>query len=246
MNRRLDYMRDTGQMIRGMVKDTRDTKMITHTLVSFKTTNLRVKVSIHGRMVKCMMDSGTRARRRVMVCGEVSMETAISVNGKEARQRGMECICGKMETSTRESGVTVSNMGTAQTSLATVTPSRGSTSTANRMASGNISGVMAHFTLVTSARDSNTVKESGASPIDLSLTHMRVSIIWIRNMAMEYFHGSLAICTKETTRMMRETAMERCTGPMAQSTRESGGKDASMDSERCYSLMVPYLKVTSI
>jgi len=246
MNRRLDSMRDTGRAIRETDTVMRDTKMITRTLVSFRITSLRVKEYIHGRMVKSMMDSGTKARRRVMECGEESTETAISGNGREAEQRDMGCICGKMETSTRESGATVSNMVMAQTSLATPIPSRASINMGSLMALDNISGATVRFTLVTFARDSSTERESGASPTDLSLIHTRVSTIWIRNTAMEYSHGSQGICTREITKMTREMDMERCTGQMAQSIRESGGKGASMALERCCSLMVPSLKVTLI
>jgi hypothetical protein len=46
--------------------------------------------------------------------------------------------------------------------------------------------------------------------------------------------------------MTREMDMERCTGQMAQSIRESGGKVASMALERCCSLMVPSLRATLI
>jgi hypothetical protein len=239
-------MRDTGQGIREMDTDMRDTKMITHTLESFRIINLREKESIHGRMEKSMMDNGTRVRRRVMEYGEESMVTAILASGREARQRDTVCICGKMETSTRESGVTVSNTVMGQTSLAMVTLSKGSTSMGSRMASDNISGATVHFTLVTSARDSNTARESGESLTDLNLTHMRVSIIWIKSTATEYFHGSQGICTKEITKMTRGTDTERCTGQTGQSTKESGGKAANMALGRCYSLMEPYLKVTLI
>lgn len=246
MNRGPDSMRGTGQPIRETDTDMRDTKMITRTLVSFRITNRRVKGFIHGRTGKSMMDSGTRARRRVMECGEESMVTAISVNGREVRQRDTGCIYGKMETSTRESGVIVSNTATAQTSLATGIPSKGSTSMGSQMASDNTSGATVHFILVTSAKDSSMARESGASPTDLSLTHTRVSIIWIRNTAMEYFHGSQGICTREITKTTRGMDMERCIGQMAQSTRESGGKAANMALERCCNLMVPYLKATLI
>jgi hypothetical protein len=235
-------MRDTGWRIRGMDMDTRDTKMITPTLVSFRITNPRVKVYIHGRMGKYMMDSGKKERRRVMEYGEEYTVTATLENGREARQRDTEFICGKMETSTKESGATVSSMVMAQTSLVMVIPFRGSISMESQMALDNISGATVHFTLVIFGRDSSTARESGASPIDLNLTHTRVNTIWIRSMAMEYFLGSQGICTKATTKMTRETDMEKCTGPMAQFIRESGRKDVNMGLERCYSLMVPYLK----
>ena len=58
----------------------------------------------NGRMEKFMMDNGYKARKKVMVSGEVFMETVILENGKIVKLKVMEFICGKMETGMKESG----------------------------------------------------------------------------------------------------------------------------------------------
>ena len=246
MNKTQGYMKDSGQGIKGMAMDTRDTRMITRTLESFRIINLRGKEYIHGKMEKYTRGSGTRAKKKAMEFGEESMEIAISENGKVAKQKDMEYIYGRMGINTRESGVTALNMVTVLIFLETVILSKVSINMANLMALANTNGETAHSTLVISDRGSSTEKESGVNLINLNQILTRVSTIWTRSMVMEYLLGNQEICIKEITRMTREMDMERCTGPMGQSTKESGREDANMALERCCSLMEPYLKAILI
>jgi hypothetical protein len=63
-------------------------------------------------------------------------------------------------------------------------------------------------------------------------TLMKVTTLTIERTDTEYFLGRVATSTKEIIKMMSVTAMERCSGQTAQSTRASGGKGFSMGSER--------------
>lgn len=58
--------------------------------------------------------------------------------------------------------------------------------------------------------------------------HMMVTIKMIRKMVMVYLHGKVGMSIKETIRMMKEKAMERCSGLTAPITRVNGEKASNM------------------
>ena len=60
------------------------------------------------------------------------------------------------------------------------------------------------------------------------VTVMKEIITWIKRMVTVYSHGKVAIFTKETIKMMKEMAMERCSGQMVQFTKDNGDKVFNM------------------
>ena len=65
-----------------------------------------------------------------------------------------------------------------------------------------------------------------------NVTVMKVITSMTGNMVMEYSNGAVETFTEESTNMMREMAMERCTGPMEVVIKENGSKEYNMGTER--------------
>ena len=63
-----------------------------------------------------------------------------------------------------------------------------------------------------------------------------------RKTGKEYFNGRVEMFIKESIKMMKERAMEKCTGSMAQPTKENGKEEFSMGWVGCSFLMGPLRK----
>ena len=72
------------------------------------------------------------------------------------------------------------------------------------------------------------VKANGGKATIPKLIIMKVSIIWIKSMVMEYLIGKVETFTKAITRMMRGMDMEKCIGQMGQLIKESGRTEFNM------------------
>lgn len=108
-------------------------------------------------------------------------------------------------------------------SMATIT--KATTRMESQMGLECILGPMEVSIQAISKMDSSSAKASGGKHLN-KLEHLLMNtmgnIIKIRSVAMASSSGLQAILTKETIKMTRGTAMERCVGLMAASTLGSG------------------------
>lgn len=146
----VEYMKDSGSMIKEMAEDSNCSQMEISFRESIKQEKLMVKVTIHGVTVKFMMASGKTDKRRDMVSGEVFTETVTSANGLTIKQRVMVCTPGSMEIGMRVSGKPVFAMATVRTSSQTVIFMSVSTLEVNLKDMVNISGQMEILTVAIS------------------------------------------------------------------------------------------------
>ena len=98
------------------------------------------------------------------------------------------------------------------------------------MDSDSINGRTEVYTLVNSRMDASMAKESGrrSKMYQIAIT-MKVNTKMTRKMDMGSFIGKVGMFTKETTRMMKETDMVRCSGLTVLNIKENGKKGFNME-----------------
>lgn len=74
-------------------------------------------------------------------------------------------------------------------------------------------------------------KENGERVISLTAINMKVIICLTKNMAMEFFNGSLETYIKVIILKMKDKVMEKCFGQMDPYIKDSGLEEYSMDME---------------
>ena len=106
---------------------------------------------------------------------------------------------------------------------------QGRTKMESLMGSDNISGKTEAYTLENSKRGRKMEKASGRKYIMHRIaTLMMENTKMIKRMASVFSNGKVAICSKDVTRMMKETDMAKCTGLMEVTTKVNGGKEFNM------------------
>ena len=86
-----------------------------------KTTILRVKENIHGKMGESIPDNGSTTRWMAKVCSLGPMEESMKVVTKMTRKKAMESSSGLMVAATTDSGRMVSSMVSQNTMTAEAT-----------------------------------------------------------------------------------------------------------------------------
>ena len=99
-------MKVLGNKISGMVKASKGTRMVTHTMDSFLKGKLTERVFIHGQTEKCTMENGSKELSKERGCGEVLIKSHTMVSGENLRLTGTAYTCGRMVIVTRDSGET--------------------------------------------------------------------------------------------------------------------------------------------
>lgn len=100
-------MKEIGKMIWEMVKDLRDTQMVTHIMDILRWEKLMEKECILGVMGKFMTVNGIKDSNMDMEYGEECLMILILENGDLQKRRVMVSIPGKMAIDMKESGNTV-------------------------------------------------------------------------------------------------------------------------------------------
>lgn len=230
-------MRGIGTTISGRVKDLRNTRTTTPTLVSSKKVKLMGKGCTPGRMEKCMTGSGEWDWSMAMECGKEQQVTPISESGLRVKLTVMEFMSGRMETDMKENGSTAWNTDKEQISLPMVMFTWGTTRRGSLTEQGGTIGPTVVSMLEASRMGSSMVTGSGGDMRKDLRIHMRVNTRWTRNTGKESSIGQAGISMKEIMYLTREMGSERWLGPMAQLTRETGGEGSSMEKESWCSLM---------
>ena len=103
----------------------------------------------------------------------------------------------------------------------------------NLKAKESTRGTTEQLMLVNLKKAISTEKESGKNQRILILTAMKVNTSTTRKMVSEFLNGPQETLIKETTRMTKETVMEKCLGSTVLFTKESGRRVFSTGQEEC-------------
>ena len=96
-------MKASGKMMCEAAKATNFTQTVLRTWASIWKINRTVRAFSHGKMVRCMMESGSRESSKVSESGRVSLDTHMSESGTRVRSMATVSTSGRTGTALKAS-----------------------------------------------------------------------------------------------------------------------------------------------
>ena len=162
------------------------------------------------------------------VFGKEPKEIAMQGNGEWERPMDLELIPGLMGIDIKASLSIVSSMGKELKNLRMKICIRVSILRGSLMVMGSTIGAMAATSKGISSKECDVGMGFGRKAQGIAI-NTRESMLMIRNTDMVFLRGQQGIFTRETMLNSRDKGMERCTGVMGAITRDSGRKGYRKD-----------------